>query len=403
MIKQNYPSDIQILFLDNRGLESIPMELRKESNVQRLFLEHNRIKKIENLEGLVQLNRIVLNNNQIGKIENLEGLSQLSRIFLNNNLIKKIENLKGLINLQRIELSENEIESIRKNSFPPNLLRIDLSNNKIKKILKDSFPVNLEELDLRNNRLSSFPKYLLELNLPIYWNKPNNKKKGIYLSGNPMKRSLIECIDSDDFPSCLIPQPPSAEIYFSYAWNDEDSNDREVIVDEVFLALKSAKFNITREKVHLGYGELVSEFMKRLGESKLVLVFLGDEYLKSMYCMFELYEIARNCKWVKEEFIKRVLLIKIEKIDFSDPKLLNHYLKYWADKVKNWENLIQNITNHEIDTRYKKLNNMKDIKHNFGKLIGWINDINYSSSENLAKDNFILLRKTIITRFRALE
>ncbi|MEO5998942.1 MAG: hypothetical protein ABIN89_19385 [Chitinophagaceae bacterium] len=44
--------------------------------------------------------------------------------------------------------------------------------------------------------------------------------------------------------------------------------------------------------------------MKRIGTGKAVVVVIGDRYLKSPYCMFELLEIYRN-----RDFIDRIFPI----------------------------------------------------------------------------------------------
>ena len=67
-------------------------------------VSNNQISKLENLEGLSQLQSLGLSGNQISKLENLEGLSQLQSLGLSGNQISKLENLEGLSQLQFLVL-----------------------------------------------------------------------------------------------------------------------------------------------------------------------------------------------------------------------------------------------------------------------------------------------------------
>jgi hypothetical protein len=86
-----------------------------------------------------------------------------------------------------------------------------------------------------------------------------------------------------------------SQIYFSYAWGDENEQgeSREKIVNELYQSLKRDHYKVIRDKNDIEYKGFISEFMRRIGEGKCVVVVISKKYLKSPYCMFELYEIAR--------------------------------------------------------------------------------------------------------------
>lgn len=65
-----------------------------------LDLNHGRIKKLENLEPLRQIERLYFRWNLITKIENLNTLVTLKELELYDNQITKIENLEALVNLE---------------------------------------------------------------------------------------------------------------------------------------------------------------------------------------------------------------------------------------------------------------------------------------------------------------
>lgn len=69
------------------------------SQIVYLNLFSNRIKKIKALDKLVNLNTLILSFNEIEMIEGLGECKVLKRLDLNHNFIRRIENLEGKGNL----------------------------------------------------------------------------------------------------------------------------------------------------------------------------------------------------------------------------------------------------------------------------------------------------------------
>lgn len=91
-----------------------------------------KIRKIENLNELINLKQLNLSFNAITKIEGLNNLLQLVELNLAENSISKIEGIFHLRSLERLSLCGNQIERI-----PPNiselhsLTRLRLNRNKL--------------------------------------------------------------------------------------------------------------------------------------------------------------------------------------------------------------------------------------------------------------------------------
>jgi Leucine-rich repeat (LRR) protein len=77
-------------------------------------------------EFLGPVTNLYLQHNIIEKIENLEFLSKLKVLLLSNNKISMVENLKPLNNLQYLDLSFNQIESFDNNKLPKSLIIFDI-------------------------------------------------------------------------------------------------------------------------------------------------------------------------------------------------------------------------------------------------------------------------------------
>jgi internalin A len=95
---------------------------------------------------------------------------------------------------------------------------------------------------------------------------------------------------------------PRVRFYVSYARADPSDPDRERGVDLLCNEALKRGINVLRDKTDWQSGELISSFMKELGEGDRVFVFLGDKYLRSSYCMTELFELWNNSKHNKISF-----------------------------------------------------------------------------------------------------
>ena len=189
-------------------------------------------------------------------------------------------------------------------------------------------------------------------------------------------------------------------VYFSYAWGDdqEEGESREKIVNELYNALVADGFEVIRDKTDLGYGDLISEFMKAIGQGDLIVVFVSEKYIQSPNCMFELYEIARNNKWDKQLFSNRILPVPVESIPLHNPEILEKYFSYWEEEQQKWANFITKRINQVSMEQKRRHDQVKEIFQEFGNLADWLVDINGSNTKLLSKNDFALIKAAILNR-----
>ena len=120
-------------------------------------------------------------------------------------------------------------------------------------------------------------------------------------------------------PPELVPAPveafhkPSREVFISYAWGDDspEGKERQRIVDRLVDALRKnpepIEVRIDREVMRPG--ELISAFMDRLAAADRVIVVISAKYLRSEYCMYELFKLYQNCCKKAEDFQRRIIPI----------------------------------------------------------------------------------------------
>ena len=98
--------------------------------------------------------------------------------------------------------------------------------------------------------------------------------------------------------------PPMAEdaVFLSYAWGVGED-----LVDRLYESLVKDGFTVERDKKSVEYKGSISDFMNRLSDGGAVVIVLSDKYLKSVYCMQELYEIWHRHKDFKDRIFPFVL------------------------------------------------------------------------------------------------
>ena len=77
-------------------------------------------------------------------------------------------------------------------------------------------------------------------------------------------------------------------------WADLSDPDRDRGVDRLCDEARKRGVEVIRDKTSLGHGDLISDFMRQIGKGDRVFIFLSDKYLKSPYCMMELFEMWRE-------------------------------------------------------------------------------------------------------------
>jgi pterin-4a-carbinolamine dehydratase len=180
------------------------------------------------------------------------------------------------------------------------------------------------------------------------------------------------------------------KVFFSYAWGGE----REKIVDDLYESLrKDEGYEVVRDKVDLGYKGLISEFMKGIGRGNFVVIALSDKYLRSEYCMFELYELYRNSSLDSSELLKKIYPIRVENLDLNSTTVLRDYFTYWKDLEVEWKGLVT-----DFDADQKKYRRIQAIRTSISDLLPFLNDINSKTKDILSENDFLEIKNAIKAR-----
>jgi internalin A len=137
-------------------------------------------------------------------------------------------------------------------------------------------------------------------------------------------------------PPLAFGQEPAKQLEYcvSYAWNDDtpEGADREAIVNRLCNEAEQRGIRIVRDKIDMQLGDRISAFTRRLSRGERIFVVLGEKYLRSIYCMTELYQIWQNCRSNGQEFIARVRVFTLPDSRIADLHQRTAHAVWWKQE-----------------------------------------------------------------------
>ncbi|KAG8821722.1 hypothetical protein FRC17_009742 [Serendipita sp. 399] len=177
----NIPA-LQVVYFVQNKITKIEHLGHLGPSLRSLELGSNRIRTIENLDSLVNLEELWLGKNKLTKIENLDNLQKLRLLSIQSNRITKIEGLDKLVNLEELYISHNGLETIEGLENNTKLTTLDVGNNQITAVENISHLKDLQEFWASYNQISDIKSLDKELG-------GLSRLETIYLEGNPAQRT----------------------------------------------------------------------------------------------------------------------------------------------------------------------------------------------------------------------
>jgi internalin A len=185
-----------------------------------------------------------------------------------------------------------------------------------------------------------------------------------------------------------LPVKKSPEVFVSYAWRNPFSVD---LVEKLCLSLEG-EWRIIRDTTGMQRGDLISVFMKRLSRADCVIVVLSNEYLRSRYCMTELYDVYRRSLGVEDEFQRRVIPLLLDNSRINDWEDRLVYAQFWKDQYQKMEphlSILGGASRRLYDDMYDWHRHIDDI-------LGFLSDrLGPRGFEDIVKENFAALRQML--------
>ena len=169
----------------------------------------------------------------------------------------------------------------------------------------------------------------------------------------------------------------------------------KTIVDELYISLKDAGFNVVKDKDDLRYAGSISGFMNDLSKSSCVIVAVSEAYLKSVNCMKELFHIYSNAGMNKSEFQKRIFPITTEQLNLSNLDVVKSYVLHWQQEEQKWKDYTQERNNPITTAQADEYEFTRRVVREISNLLSYLYDVNTLSIEELRENNFEKIKNAI--------
>jgi internalin A len=183
------------------------------------------------------------------------------------------------------------------------------------------------------------------------------------------------------------------QVFVSYGWGDAtpEGRAREHLVNDLCATMKDEHcIEIIRDKTHMEVGDRISKFMDRIAEGDSIIAVISDKYLRSPYCMYELFRIYRNCADHPERFLKRVipLILPDAKLDPATERL--KYARYWKEQKETMGKELEDVGADYFDGGdLQEYQYMKSFAENVSPMLRLLNDKMFPRDfDRQAKENF---------------
>jgi Leucine-rich repeat (LRR) protein len=191
------------------------------------------------------------------------------------------------------------------------------------------------------------------------------------------------------------------QIFVSYAGGNispnatEEDRQREEVVERLCRKLEQERWNLIRDKGALDYGDQISDFMKTLGQARLVIVVLSEKYLRSTACMTELYDIYKNAQQQKAEFLNRIIPLVLQDANIGNWRGRAAYAEHWETEFKAMEQHLTRLGEDDL----KLYRAMRRWHNEVGDMLAYVNDkLVPHGFDEIVKDDFAGLRQMLQRR-----
>ncbi len=171
--------------------------------------------------------------------------------------------------------------------------------------------------------------------------------------------------------AALPPPPPvtptSRRVYVSYAWREDSSR----VVDGLCTALAADGWEVVRDREAMRPGDRISAFMNQIARADRIVVVLSEKYLRSPYCMRELYGIYQRSVGDGAEFLERVKPLTLEDARFGTWRERKDIAEYWRQEYEEMSQHVKSLGALDLE-----LFNATKAWHNaVGDILAHVNDV----------------------------
>lgn len=180
----------------------------------------------------------------------------------------------------------------------------------------------------------------------------------------------------------ITPQPLTAaekprEVFLSYAWGDETTEGkiREQAADALTAALIEYGFHLVRDRDRLRPGERISAFIRQLTHADHVVAVISDKYLRSPYCMYEIYKLWQKSQADGDAMLERLVPIVLPEVRIGNLRERIPYLEYWSEQAESLEALIRNPKLRPSSESWEEVRLVREFAHHVDDILVFLQDV----------------------------
>lgn len=180
----------------------------------------------------------------------------------------------------------------------------------------------------------------------------------------------------------IKPEPLTAgekprEVFISYAWGDDtpEGKNREQVVEALYTALAEDGFRPIRDRDQMRAGDRISVFIRQLTRADLVVAVISDKYLRSPYCMHEIYKLWQKCQGDSDDLSKILVPIVLPEVKVGDLVERAPYLKHWTGRAKLLDALSRDPDINPGNESFKEVRLVREFAHHVDDILVFLQDV----------------------------
>lgn len=154
-------------------------------------------------------------------------------------------------------------------------------------------------------------------------------------------------------------------VFISYNWGSD------IIADEVEIRLKPFA-EVRRDKKSIKPWGSITEFMKYIRETDLVVIIISDSYLKSVACLYEVMQLLKDENWLSHT----MFLVDESAKRIYKPAGQLEYVKYWIDEKNDLKNALDGIDHALVTFQAEELKKIELIQLHINEFMKTVADRN---------------------------
>jgi internalin A len=185
------------------------------------------------------------------------------------------------------------------------------------------------------------------------------------------------------------------EVFISYAWGDATSEGkiRDQAVQRLQSVLAIDGFQPVRDRDQMRTGERISAFMRRLTRADQVVAIISDKYLRSPFCMYELYKLWQRSQGDADDLLQHLVPIILPDVQLSTWEDREPYLEYWSARAEKLKASIRRPHLRPSRESWEEVRLVEEFAHHLdGILVFLQNSLVPRSLEAQLADNFAAVR-----------